>query len=611
MDKTIRIGGASAAWGDTTLGMAQLVEAGGLDYIVGDYLAEVTMAILARMRAKSDDAGFIPDWLTSVRPVLGQIHAAGTRLITNSGGMNPLACRDAFQAMAAEAGLTFRVAVVTGDDLLAQQEEIRASGLPEMFTGASMPEAFRSLNAYLGAGAIARALDEGADVVITGRVVDSAMVLGPLVHEFGWAMDDWDRLAQGSLAGHVIECGAQATGGLITDWEDVQDGWADMGFPIIDCVEDGSFTVGMPAGKGGRITPAAVAEQIVYEIGDPAAYRLPDVTCDFRDVRLEQVGPDRVRVSGARGYAPGRNYKVCGTWHDGFRLISTYMLAGGAAAARGRRMAEALIERTERLMSARGFAPYTETSVEVIGADDSYGPAARRDAAREVIVKIGLRHADARALEVFAHEFVAPGVSTAQGLTGAFGGRPRPAPVLRVHSFLWPKSDTPVHLHQEGGVTAVGIPAPGGGTQLAGPAAPQADPGQPGDPHVPLRAIAVGRSGDKGNDANIGLIARDPALLPRLLGEVTEEAVAQWFAHYLRGDVTRFVMPGFSAVNFLLTRVLGGGGSASLRYDPQAKTYAQVLLDMPVRVPADWLAPAGPLAGVTPLATGGAGRTDG
>ncbi len=604
MSRKVRIGGASAAWGDTVHGMRQLVEAGGMDYIVGDYLAEVTMAILARMKAKSDTAGFIPDWIDSVKPVISRIRDQGIKLITNSGGMNPLACRDAFNEMAADAGIEFKVAVVTGDDLSDAEAAIRASGRPEMFTGAGMPEAFRSLNAYLGAIAIVRALEAGAEVVITGRVVDSALVLGPLIHEFGWAEDDWDRLAQGSLAGHVIECGAQGAGGLNTDWEEVAAGWPDMGFPFVDCEADGRFTVGKPEGTGGLITPETVAEQIVYEIGDPASYRLPDVVCDFRDVRLVQDGPGRVAVTGAKGRPPGPDYKVCGTWHDGFRTICTYLVAGGDAGARGRRMAEALVARTERLMREQGYAPYSATSIEIIGAGDSYGPAFRNDRAREVVVKIGLRHPDPRALDIFAREFATPAVSTAQGTTGAFGGRPKPAPVLRVHSFLWPKTQTPVHLHMDGDATAVEVSVFDEAPEVPAAEAPVIDASEDGDPCVRLRAIAGGRSGDKGDDANIGLIARRPAFLPRLMGEVTEERVAKWFAHFLEGGVSRHVMPGFSAVNFLLTRVLDGGGSASLRYDPQAKTYAQILLDMPIRVPAAWLAPDGPLAGCETVSGG-------
>ncbi|MCB1365355.1 MAG: DUF1446 domain-containing protein, partial [Rhodobacteraceae bacterium] len=592
----IRIGGASAAWGDTIHGARQLVERGNLDYLVGDFLAEVTMAILARMRAKSPEGGFIPDWLAAVRPLLPRIHADGVRLITNSGGMNPLAARDAFAAMAGEAGLDFRVAAITGDDLTGMMDELRAAAPAEMFSGAALPERLASVNAYLGAVAIARALDAGADVVITGRVVDSALVLGPLMHEFGWGPEDYDRLAGGSLAGHVIECGAQGTGGLFTDWEDVAEGWDDMGFPIVECGPDGDFTVTRPEGTGGLVTPATVGEQIVYEIGDPAAYLLPDVTCDFRDLRLVQDGPGRVAVSGVRGRAPGPDYKVCATHMDGFRLINTYMLAGGDAGARGRAMAQALVRRSSRLMAEQGFADFEEVSIEVIGAEDTYGAEARDFVAREVLVKIGLRHRDARALEVFAREFATPAVSMAQGVTGAASGRPKPAPVLRVHSFLWPKAKTPVLLHMDGEAKAVEIPQ--GGAPGQAPALPDMPVRDvPADaPRVSLRALAWARSGDKGDHANIGILARQPDFAAVFKGQLTADRVAAAFAHYLKGGVTRYEMPGMDGFNFVLENVLNGGGSASLRYDPQAKTYGQMLLDIPIRVPAEWLAQGGPLA---------------
>ena len=591
--RIVRIGGASAAWGDTIHGARQIVEKAEIDYLVGDYLAEVTMALLARARVKSPEAGFIPDWLASVKPVLQPIRERGIRLVTNSGGMNPRAARDAFLAAAAEQGLVFRVAVVLGDDLMPIEHDIRQAAPREMFSGAALPARFASLNAYLGAGAIARALDEGADVVITGRIVDSAMVLGPLMHEFGWKEDDYDRLAAGSLAGHVIECGAQATGGLFTDWEVVADGWHDMGFPIVECAEDGSFTVSKPEGTGGLVSVGTVAEQIVYEIGDSQSYRLPDVICDFSQVRLEEMGRDRVRVSGARGRAPGPDLKVCGTHLDGFRLITTYMIAGWQAGAKGRRTAEALVERTARLLAAKGFAPYDEVSIEVIGAEETYGAAARVEEAREVVVKVGLRHRQAEALEIFAREFAHPGVAMAQGLTGVLHGRPKAAPVLRVHSFLWPKSKVDVAVEIDGQLLPVVQACPAEGT--APPVTPPPTPSADGEDTValPLRSLAWGRSGDKANHANVGIIARRPEFYPLLVAQVTSERVASFFAHYLEGDVERFLLPGFHALNFLLHDVLGGGGTASLRYDPQAKTYAQMILDLPVEVPAAWIGPDG------------------
>lgn len=597
--RTIRIGGAAAAWGDTIHGARQLVEKGEVDYLIGDYLAEVTMALLARARAKAPDGGFIPDWLASVKPLLPQIRQRNIKLITNSGGMNPLACRDAFLAAAAEAGLAFKVAAITGDDLSSSAAEIRAARPAEMFSGAGLPPAFASTNAYLGATAIAEALAAGADVVITGRVVDSAMALGPLMHEFGWKADDYDLLSAGSLAGHVLECGAQATGGLFTDWQDVADGWHDMGFPIAECAADGSFVVTKPEGTGGKVTIGTVAEQIVYEIGDPQSYRLPDVTCDFSQVGLEEIGTDRVRVAGAKGRAPGGDYKVCATYVDGFRILTTYMVAGWQAGAKGRRTAEALVERTGRMLAARGMAPYREVSIEVIGAEDTYGANARVVEAREVIVKIGLKHDDMKALELFAREFAHPGVSMAQGLTGVLHGRPKPTPVLRVHSFLWPKDRVPVAVHMDDGddTFRATVPSTAEATAPRPHAAPQAPAPDGPVATVPLRALAWGRSGDKGNHANIGVIARRPEFFPLLAAQVDEASVAAFFAHYLQGRVTRYVLPGFHALNFLLEDVLGGGGTASLRYDPQAKTYAQMFLDLPVTVPAAWLERGGALSG--------------
>lgn len=599
--KRVRIGGAAAAWGDTLHGARQLVEAGGIDYLVGDWLAEVTMAILSRQRARDPAGGFVPDWIASVAPVLPQVKAQCIRLITNAGGMNPQACAEAFARAAEAAGAAFRVAVVTGDDLSAQAEAIRAAAPADMFTGAPAPAKFASLNAYLGAGAIAEALAAGAEVVICGRVVDSALALGPLIHEFGWGPRDWDLLAQGALAGHVIECGAQATGGLFTDWREVAPGWDDMGFPIIEVGPDGAFTVTKPEGTGGLVSVGTVAEQIVYEIGDPRAYRLPDVTCDFTGVQVVQDGPDRVRVSGARGRPPGPDLKVCATWADGFRVVTTYLIAGFEAGAKGRAMAEALVRRVSRLAAGAGFAPWREVSIEVIGAEETWGR--HRAGAREVVVKIALRHDDPKALEIFAKEFAHPGVSMAQGVTGVLFGRPKPQPVVRVHSFLWPKAEVPVQvaLDDRSWQAATAETETDPGPSLAPPPAAPA-PATPETALVPLRALAWGRSGDKGDDANIGVIARKAEFAALIDGQVTESAVAGFFAHLLDGPkgggkaVTRWTLPGFHAVNFLLRGALGGGGSGSLRYDPQAKTFAQMLLDMDVRVPADWLAQDGPLA---------------
>jgi hypothetical protein len=595
MDRVVRIGCGAGFWGDTPEGPAQLVASGQIDYLVMDYLAEITMSILARIKARDPGLGYASDFVAQVmRPLARQIAEGRIRVVTNAGGLNPLACRDALVALFAELGLSLKVAVVTGDDLSDRVADLRASGAREMFSGAPLPERLVSVNAYLGAFPIAAALARGADVVVTGRCVDSALVLGPLIHEFGWRPGDHDLLSAGSLAGHIIECGTQCTGGVFTDWRDVP-GWDDMGFPIAICRADGRFDITKPPGTGGLVTPATIAEQVVYEVGDPATYILPDVTCDWRAVRLDQVGPDLVRVSGARGRAPTAQAKVSATHADGWRSAVTMMIAGGEAAARAQATGEAIIKRTARLIAAAGHAPFAETSIEVLGAEASHGAASRARAAREVVLKLAVRHPARDALEIFAREIFPAATAMAQGLTGFAGGRPKAQPVVRLFSLLVDKAMLAPAVVDDAGQLAVPFapaPPPGPAAPMPGPADPPAGPRA----LVPLIAVAHGRSGDKGDAANIGILARDPAFLPAIRAALTPDRVAEVFAHYTPSRVERFDWPGLNGVNFLLHDVLGRGGIASLRHDPQGKVLAQVLLDADIAVPAEWLAPGGPLA---------------
>lgn len=583
--KTISIGCSSGFWGDSSFAAEQLVNSGRIHYLVSDYLAEITMSLLARARARNQQAGFPQDFIDALVPLLPEIKRQGIRVVSNAGGINPRACREALQAAAQLAGIELRIAVIEGDDLLACEDAIRSHSPTEMFSGQAMPERFMSCNAYLGARPIALALDASADVVLTGRCVDSAVTLGILMHEFKWKDSDYDLLAAGSLAGHVIECGPQCTGGIFTDWQAVPN-WEDMGYPIVECAADGSFVVTKPEGTGGLVSVGTVSEQIVYEIGDPQAYILPDVVCDFTQVQVQQQGTHRVVVTGARGRPPTPSYKVSATYADGWRTMATMMVAGHEAAAKARRMGQAIVERTRKLNRRAGRADYRETLIEVIGANQTYGQP--DDTAREVILKIGLHHDDRAALELFGKEMTQAGVAMAQGTTGLFGGRPTPSPVIRLFSFLYPKESVPVTMDLMAATTLVAI-APG--VVLQATAAPDStEPSQePGTVELPLIALAFGRSGDKGNDANIGIIARRAEFMPVLAREVTPERVKAFFSHYVQGNVQRWELKGMHAFNFLLSSALGGGGMASLRYDPQGKSYAQMLLDMPVRVPAAWV----------------------
>ncbi|MHA6264564.1 acyclic terpene utilization AtuA family protein [Arenibacterium sp. CAU 1754] len=584
----VRIGGASGFWGDAAHATRQLLDAGNLDFVVYDYLAEITMAILARMRAGDESLGYATDFVTgAMARNLGEIARQGVRIVSNAGGVNPLGCAAALRGEIARQRLDLRVAVVRGDDLMVQRDDIAARAPSDMFTGASFPApgTIQSINAYLGAFPIAQALDTGADIVITGRCVDSAVTLGACIHAFGWGADQLDQLAGGSLAGHILECGPQATGGNFTDWKAVPGGMADIGYPIAEISADGSFEVSKPAETGGLVSPATVGEQMLYEIGDPQSYVLPDVVCDFSDVTLVQTAEHRVRVCGAKGRGAPDSYKTCLIWQNGYRGGHLFSFYGIEAEEKARAFAEAAISRARKTLHRWNAPDFSEVDVELIGAETQFGALRQSGPAREVAAKIAVKHPDARAVALFLKEATGLGLATPPGLSGFAGARPRPSPVMALFSFPTPKSDVEIVIEDATGARRASVEI------AAAPSKPPHRPDPPAQPDlsgevldVPLIDLAWARSGDKGDIANIGVIARHETLMPFIWHALCDDHLRRVFGHFLKGRIERFYLPGSLSMNILLHDALGGGGTRSLRNDPQAKGYAQLLLAAPIPV---------------------------
>jgi len=589
---SVRIGGASGAWGDSPRAIPQLLREP-VDYLMMDYLAEVSMSLLARARLKAPEGGFPPDFIAYLKDFLPELKRRRIRVVSNAGGVNPRGCKAALQAICRELGLDLCIAAVTGDDVMPLTDGLRQAGIREAVSGAALPPRLLTANAYLGALPIKAALAAGADIVITGRCADSALALGILMHEFDWTADQYDLLAAGSLVGHVLECGAQGVGGLHTDWEKVPN-WENIGYPIAECQADGTFVLTKPAGSGGLVIPGAVAEQVLYEIGDPAAYVLPDVIADFSAVNLVQDGEHRVRVSGARGRGPTASYKVSATYQDGYRAVATVSIVGPDAAAKAERTGQALIARGRLAFQEKGLPDFTATHIEALGAEASYGAGSRTRDSREVLLRLVAAHADAKCLDLFARELGSVGISFAPGITGIYGGRPKPAPLIRLFTFFIDKAllaPPTLWVGPEDLELVVDLPRPQPTAPAA--AAPQAAnvtaPFHGATVTVPLIRLAYARSGDKGDSSNIAIIARRPEFVEILRREVTAARMAEHFRHLVDGPVERFEAPGLHAFNFLMQSALGGGGMASLRIDPQGKAYAPMALEMPVAVPIDFL----------------------
>jgi hypothetical protein len=424
----VRVAAGQGFWGDWLEAPRRQVEGGEIDYLMLDYLAEVTMSILQKQKERDPKLGYARDFIGAIESVLPGIANRGVRVVANAGGVNPPACAEAVRAVAEKAGLRnrVRVGVVTGDDLLPRIDELLASGheLRNMDTGEALEtvrDRVLSANAYIGSVPIVEALDRGANIVVTGRSTDTALTMAPLRYEFGWAADDWNKLAAGIIAGHIIECGAQCSGGnCLYDWRTIPD-LADVGYPIVEARPDGMFDITKHPHTGGRISVPSVTEQLVYEMGDPHAYITPDVIADFTTIQLAPDGTDRVRVFGIQGRPPTDKLKVSIAYRAGFKAVGTLVYSWPDALEKARRADEVLRQRLEHL----GLR-FEQILTEYVGATATHGPLAGNvPNLPEVQLRIGVRSGDRAAVERFTRELAPLVLNGPPSVTGFAGGRPK------------------------------------------------------------------------------------------------------------------------------------------------------------------------------------------
>jgi hypothetical protein len=597
----VRIANCSGFFGDRLAAAREQVEGGPIDVLTGDWLAELTMLILARQRLKHGaGAGYARTFLTQMEQVLGTCLDRGIRVVTNAGGLDPDGLADALRGKAAELGLSPRIAVVTGDDLSSRLAHLQEQGeaFQNLDTGEDLAASGiqpLTANAYLGGRGITAALAAGADVVITGRVTDAAVVVGPAAWWHGWDYDrDLDQLAGAIVAGHVIECGAQATGGNYSFFTEVP-GLEHPGFPIAEVAADGSSVITKHDGTGGRVNAGTVTSQLLYEIGPPA-YANPDAVARFDTVRLAEAGPDRVEIRGVRGQAPPQRLKVSMNYLGGFRNSMSIVLTGLDIEAKadllvrtvtGLSLARCLAEPSPQQRAAASRLEVAELDVTFVPRDTVDAPTAGQAQAH---LHLTVKDPDPRRV---GKPFTGPVVEAA---LGSFPGMFPTAPPADGSPFgvYWPTTVAAAAVEQVvtlDGAECARIGAP----QVPGQPVPEVGPAEVGVPEVgpadgpvrrvPLGAVAGARSGDKGGNANIGVWVRDPAGYPWLLELLTPTGVERLLPEAQGLPIDVFALPNLHAVNIVVHGLLGRGVSDSTRLDPQAKGLAEQLRARLVDVP--------------------------
>ena len=595
MKKKIRIGNAGGYWGDDLSALKRQLTGGPLDYITMDFLAEITMSILQRQQKKNPELGYAADFLNQLDECLPLIVKKNVRVISNAGGINPIGMGRKIIELAKAKSLDIKVGVVYGDDIVNHLYELTAAGerFSNMETGGDffkVRSKITSANIYLGAEPVVKALDAGCHIIVTGRVTDTGLTLAPMIHEFGWAMDDWDKMASGIVAGHIIECGVQASGGNITDWEEVKS-FHNIGYPIIEMEKNGNFVVTKHKNTGGLVSEKTVREQLVYEMGDPENYISPDGVARFDTIQLKADSKDRVKIYGIKGKPEPDNLKVSMSFEDGWKSNGSVLVSGPNVYEKAETIAEIFWKKLKH--------KYEDKRTDMIGTGSIWPDSLQGCETNEIFLRFAVRDHDFKKVNDFGKALSTLILSGPAGMAVTAGGRPKPSLVVAYWPALMHRSrvkakvltiDTandedffeisfPIRVQSQLSLDEVtDKPAKSKNKKPIG--ALKA---------VKLRQICYARSGDKGDTSNIGVLARTPEIYDWLVDNLTAPKVKQFFKGITFGEVIRYELDNIHALNFLLEETLGGGGTTSLMVDPQGKTLSQALLQMTVKVPSSLL----------------------
>ncbi|MFT5749716.1 MAG: hypothetical protein ACI93S_000977 [Ancylomarina sp.] len=594
MKDKIRIANAGGFWGDDLGVLRRQLEGGEVDYISSDFLAEVTMSILRKQQLKNEDMGYVGDFVDQIVDVAELMKAKKVRMLTNAGGINPLACARKILSELKKKGVDFKITVVIGDNIIDRIDEFYPDQamFTDMETGddfAHIKDNIQSANVYLGVPPLLKALESGADLILAGRVTDTSITMAPMIYELGWDLGDWDKLAAGLVAGHIIECGAQASGGNFTDWQKIKK-WDNFGYPIVEMNRDGSFEVYKHENTGGLISRDTIREQLVYEMGDPKHYISPDVVADFSQVVLKEIAPNRVLVQNAKGHPSTHFLKVSMAYEDGYKAVSSIVISGGRVLNKAKEF--------EKIFWGRLNIDYKKTNTEYVGYNACHQDLVEDIDPNEILLRFSVYDDDLEKIKAFSTS-IAPLILSGPPGVAVIGGRARGQQVMTYWPTLIPKTliQTTVHiLDFEGNIQeSYEIDSVLGNEADYKPEGNQTQKleldeySQMEMSEVALRSVCMARSGDKGDTFNIGVLARSEAIYNYLKVKLDSDVVKTMFTGICKGKVKRYELDNLLALNFLLEESLDGGGTKSLMIDAQGKTMASALLNQTFPIPKAYL----------------------